>query len=157
MKLSTLLEILKPLMEKCNDELAVYVSVFADNGEQNNKQHLLLKKLKETYDFKIKIPDIKPNNPLFEITFTYSDKMSGFLMFTYHFQLDISAIKSELMQLGKMESLADVENFIPIMRKEYVNILPLLGGLNNGRTDYKSIADILSQNIGHVAFKNLGF
>jgi hypothetical protein len=38
-----------------------------------------------------------------------------------------------------------------------VNILPLLGGLNNGRTDYKSIADILSQNIGHVAFKNLGF
>ncbi len=34
MKLSTLLEILKPLMEKCNDELAVYVSVFADNGEQ---------------------------------------------------------------------------------------------------------------------------
>jgi len=157
MKLSTLLEILKPLMEKCNDELAVHVNVIVDNGDPKEKKHLLIKKMSEIYDFNVKIPDAEPNNPIFEIAFTFPDNMSGFLMLTYHFQLDISAIKSELMQLGKMESLADVENFIPIMRKEYINILPLLGGLNNGSTDYKSIADILSQNIGNVAFKNFGF
>lgn len=156
MKLSTLLEILKPLLDQCNDELAIDVEVIPIESNEIGKKHLLLKAINHAHNSNLQIPDASPSNPYFKVTFTFQGDESN-LSISHIFNFDLSEIKNQLLRMNKNPEKAKVLNIIALIKTmQYNDFIQLLKTFNGANTDYETIARMLSNSEGVTALHNLG-
>ena len=139
-KLSTLLEKLNPLFNQCFDKLPLVVEV--NYFEDGDKKNILSNALNKLYNINTSDHKDVSKSQWFEISFYYQGELSN-LVISHIFNLDISAIKSHLLVLGKSPDLLEINNLIGLIKLEYENILPLLETFNGNKTNHDEIAEML--------------
>jgi len=156
MKLSNLLGILRPLLDQCNDELAIDVEVIPIESNEIRKKYLLLKAINQAHNSNLQIPDASQSNPYFKVTFTFQGDESN-LSISHIFYLDLSEIKNQLLRMNKNPDKANVRNIIAVISSfQYEDFIKLLKTFNGANTNHIEIANLLSNSEGVTALYNLG-